>query len=94
MGDAAFRLARHRQQHRQLLHRSGASRRCERWFINLPDDDLAYLPEGSSLFDDYVEAVGWAQDYARVNRERDDGGGAATCCAAAFPDAGDARRWR
>jgi tRNA-splicing ligase RtcB len=40
-----------------------------RWFINLPDDDLAYLPEGSSLFDDYVHAVSWAQDYARTNRE-------------------------
>jgi tRNA-splicing ligase RtcB len=40
-----------------------------RWFINLPDADLAYLPEGSQHFDDYVEAVGWAQDYARANRE-------------------------
>ena len=35
-------------------------------------------------FDDYVEAVGWAQDYARANRARDDGPGAggaarATC---------------
>jgi len=36
---------------------------------NLPDRDLAYLKEGTELFDDYVEAVGWAQDYARVNRE-------------------------
>lgn len=40
-----------------------------RWFINLPDADLAYIPEGSDLFDDYIEAVGWAQDYARSNRE-------------------------
>ncbi len=40
-----------------------------RWFIALPDADLAYLPEGSSLFDDYVHAVGWAQDYAAHNRE-------------------------
>jgi tRNA-splicing ligase RtcB (3'-phosphate/5'-hydroxy nucleic acid ligase) len=40
-----------------------------RWFINLLDADLAYLPEGSRHFDDYVEAVGWAQDYARSNRE-------------------------
>ena len=39
-----------------------------RWFINLPDNDLAYIPEGSELFDDYVEAVGWAQDYALSNR--------------------------
>jgi len=40
-----------------------------RWFINLPDADLAYLPEGTAHFDDYVEAVHWAQEYARLNRE-------------------------
>jgi len=34
----------------------------------LPDRDLAYLTEGTVHFDDYVEAVGWAQDYARENR--------------------------
>lgn len=36
---------------------------------NLPDRDLAYFEEGSQHFDDYVEAVGWAQEYARSNRE-------------------------
>jgi tRNA-splicing ligase RtcB (3'-phosphate/5'-hydroxy nucleic acid ligase) len=36
----------------------------------LPDKDLAYLREGTELFDDYVEAVDWAQDYARLNREQ------------------------
>lgn len=36
--------------------------------INLPDRDLAYFSEGSDLFDDYVEAVDWAQDYALLNR--------------------------
>ncbi|WP_321844216.1 RtcB family protein [Paraburkholderia bannensis] len=36
---------------------------------NLPDRNLAYLIEGSQHFDDYVEAVGWAQDYARQNRQ-------------------------
>jgi tRNA-splicing ligase RtcB len=35
----------------------------------LPDRDLAWLDEGSQEFSDYVEAVGWAQDYARANRE-------------------------
>jgi len=41
-----------------------------RWhLVNLPDRDLAYLSEGSESFDDYVEAVGWAQDFARANRE-------------------------
>jgi tRNA-splicing ligase RtcB len=38
------------------------------WFVNLPDKDLAYLPEGTEHFDDYVQAVSWAQDYARQNR--------------------------
>jgi tRNA-splicing ligase RtcB len=36
--------------------------------VHLPDADLAYFPEGAQHFDDYVEAVGWAQDYARANR--------------------------
>ena len=38
-------------------------------FINLPDQDLAYLTEGTQHYDDYVEAVGWAQNFARMNRE-------------------------
>ena len=37
-------------------------------FINLPDRDLAYLVEGTEHFDDYVEAMQWAQDYAAENR--------------------------
>lgn len=36
---------------------------------NLPDRDLAYLTEGTRWFSDYVEAVGWAQDFARRNRD-------------------------
>jgi tRNA-splicing ligase RtcB (3'-phosphate/5'-hydroxy nucleic acid ligase) len=40
-----------------------------RWFINLPDEDLAYFAEGSEGFNDYVRAVAWAQKYARANRE-------------------------
>ncbi|MCU7944375.1 MAG: RtcB family protein [Candidatus Thiodiazotropha sp. (ex Cardiolucina cf. quadrata)] len=51
-----------------------------RYFINLarkdmgdqlgrlPDRDLAYFTEGAQHFDDYVEAVAWAQDYAMINR--------------------------
>lgn len=35
---------------------------------NLPNKDLAYLEEGSRHFADYVEAVGWAQDFAQQNR--------------------------
>ena len=37
--------------------------------FHLPDKDLAFFMQGEPLFDDYVEAVSWAQDYARHNRE-------------------------
>lgn len=40
----------------------------EQWFITLPDHNLAYLPDGTQEFKDYIEAIGWAQDYARENR--------------------------
>ncbi len=36
--------------------------------VNLPDRDLAWFDEGTPWFDDYVEAVDWAQDYALLNR--------------------------
>jgi len=47
-----------------------ARRDLERSSIQLPDRDLAYFPEGSEHFDDYVEAVSWAQGYARENRHQ------------------------
>ncbi len=37
--------------------------------FNVPDRDLAFFLEGEDLFTDYVDAVSWAQDYARANRE-------------------------
>jgi tRNA-splicing ligase RtcB len=46
-----------------------AKEEMKRWHVNLPDHNLAYLPEGTKHFDDYCEAVGWAQDFARINRE-------------------------
>jgi tRNA-splicing ligase RtcB (3'-phosphate/5'-hydroxy nucleic acid ligase) len=45
-----------------------ARKDMQRHQMNLPDRDLAYFSEGSNLFDDYVEAVSWAQDYALANR--------------------------
>ena len=36
---------------------------------HVPDRDLAFFVEGEELFDDYTNAVSWAQDYARLNRE-------------------------
>jgi tRNA-splicing ligase RtcB len=35
----------------------------------LPDKDLAWLDEGTPAFDIYIEAMQWAQDYARHNRD-------------------------
>ncbi len=46
-----------------------AKKEMERWQIQLPDKDLAYLPEGSEHYQDYIEAVEWAQQFARINRE-------------------------
>ena len=46
-----------------------ARKDMERWMIQLPDRDLAYLPEGTEHFDDYVVAVHWAQAYAMQNRQ-------------------------
>ena len=46
-----------------------AKQDMRRWMINLPDQDLAYLPEGSQHYGDYVFAVDWAQRFARRNRE-------------------------
>lgn len=37
--------------------------------FHLVDKDLAFLTEGSQLFDDYIEAMHFAQDYAMANRE-------------------------
>lgn len=45
-----------------------AKRNMEQFFITLPDDDLAYLPEDTEDFNDYMAAVGWAQNYALENR--------------------------
>ncbi len=46
-----------------------AKKEMQRWMINLPDKNLAYLPEGSEYFIDYVKAVSWAQRFAKLNRE-------------------------
>lgn len=45
-----------------------AQQECEKYFIQLPDKDLAYLVEGTDLFSDYVEAVEMAQEFAYLNR--------------------------
>ena len=42
---------------------------CQQAGVSLPDRDLAYFREGTQHFDEYVNAVLWAQSYARYNRQ-------------------------
>ena len=46
-----------------------ARRDMQRHVAQLPHRDLAYFEKGAQHFDDYVEAVHWAQDYALRNRQ-------------------------
>lgn len=46
-----------------------AQQDMQQHIANLPDRNLAYFEEGSQHFADYMEAVSWAQDFARHNRE-------------------------
>lgn len=48
-----------------------AKREMERYYVDqyLADKDLSYLVEHTQIFDDYIEAMTWAQDYAKFNRE-------------------------
>lgn len=46
-----------------------AKEEMKRWYCNVPDQDLAYLPEGTKHYDDYCTAVDWAQQYAMANRQ-------------------------
>ncbi len=46
-----------------------AKQDIRQWHVNLPDKNLAYFKEGTEYFDDYVFAVGWAQNFAKTNRE-------------------------
>lgn len=45
-----------------------AKKDAQRHQLHLPDKDLAYFSEGADHFEDYVQAVEWAQEYALVNR--------------------------
>ncbi len=41
----------------------------EKWYITLPDPDLAYLVEGTPEFGRYIDELTWAQQFALLNRE-------------------------
>lgn len=45
-----------------------AKKEAQHRFGHVPDKDLSYFAAGSASFDDYIEAVQWAQDYAFENR--------------------------
>jgi tRNA-splicing ligase RtcB (3'-phosphate/5'-hydroxy nucleic acid ligase) len=40
-----------------------------KWWITLPDPDLAYLVDGTDEFWAYIRQMRWAQDFAMANRE-------------------------
>ena len=50
-------------------HIKVAKKQMERWWITLPDADLAYLVEGTPEFARYIAELGWAQRFALLNRE-------------------------
>ncbi|WP_158865222.1 RtcB family protein [Leifsonia sp. AG29] len=50
-------------------HIKVAQNLMEKWWITLPDPDLAYLLEGTPEFDRYIAELRWAQHYALLNRE-------------------------
>lgn len=41
----------------------------KQFHIKLPDVDLAYLPEGTKEFDEYIKYLRWAQHFALLNRD-------------------------
>ena len=45
-----------------------AVKECERWYSNIPTNELAFLPIESPIAKEYLEAMNYALDFARVNR--------------------------
>jgi tRNA-splicing ligase RtcB (3'-phosphate/5'-hydroxy nucleic acid ligase) len=51
------------------LHIRRAHQETSRRGISLPDRDLAWLEEGTPVFDEYIRDLRWAQEFARLNRD-------------------------
>jgi RNA-splicing ligase RtcB len=49
-------------------HIKAALALCRKWWIDLPDPDLAYLVEGTPEFWAYMRDLRWAQRFAYLNR--------------------------
>lgn len=45
-----------------------AQKLCDKWHIQLPNRDLAYLPSGIPEFNNYLRELNWAQKFAYENR--------------------------
>ena len=55
---------------RIATHHIGIAKKLmEKWYINLPDPDLAYLVQDTPEFDEYIADLEWAQEFALLNRE-------------------------
>jgi len=50
-------------------HIKGALKMCEDMFVSLKDPDLAYLPQKSEQFKEYIRDLHWAQEFARLSRD-------------------------
>lgn len=50
------------------IHINGAKDLMKKYFIDLPDPDLAYLVQNTPEFDNYIHDLHWAQNYAKANR--------------------------
>jgi len=46
-----------------------AKKLCEKMFVSLPDEDLAYLIPDTKEFNDYMTDLKWSQHFALLNRE-------------------------
>jgi tRNA-splicing ligase RtcB len=51
------------------MHIRKAQQLCEKWWIQLPDPDLAYLVQDTPEFWQYIRDLRWAQKFALLNRE-------------------------
>jgi tRNA-splicing ligase RtcB len=49
-------------------HIKVAQRLCTQWWVDLPNPDLAYLPQGTPEFTAYLRELNWAQRFALENR--------------------------
>jgi len=52
-----------------MRHIKIAQALCKKWWISLPDPDLAYLVEGTDEFWAYIRDLRWAQHFALLNRQ-------------------------